>query len=40
MPFGHHSASTTIQRVLDQVIGPEMSPHAFACQDNIKVIGR
>jgi len=30
MPCGLHSASATLQRVLDQVIGPVMSPHAFA----------
>jgi len=30
MPFGLQSASATFQRVLDQLIGPEMSPHAFA----------
>jgi len=40
MPFGLHSASATFQRVLDQVIGPEISPHAFAYQDDIIVIGR
>jgi len=40
MPFGLHSASATLQRVLDQVIGPVMSPHAFAYQDDIIVIGR
>jgi len=40
MPFGLHSASATFQLVLDQVIGPEMSPHAFAYQDDIIVIGR
>jgi len=40
MPFGLHSASATFQRVLDRVIGPEMSPHAFAYQDDIIVIGR
>jgi len=40
MPFGLYSASATFQRVLDQVIGPEMSPHAFAYQDDIIVIGR
>jgi len=40
MAFGLHSASATFQRVLDQVIGPEMSPHTFACQDDIIVIGR
>jgi len=40
MPFGLHSASATIQRVLDWVIGPEMSPQAFGYQDDIIVIGR
>jgi len=41
MPFTRlHSALATFQRVLDQVIGPEMSPHAFAYQDDITVIGR
>jgi len=40
MPFGLYSASATFQRVLDQVIGPETSPHAFAYQDDIIVIGR
>jgi len=40
MPFGLHSASATFQRVLDEVIGPEMSRHAFAYQDDIIVIGR
>ncbi|XP_043862271.1 uncharacterized protein LOC122756508 [Drosophila santomea] len=33
MPFGLHSASATFQRALDQVIGPEMMPLAFAYQD-------
>jgi len=40
MPFGLHSASATFQRVLDRVIGPEMSPHAFAYRDDIVVTGR
>ncbi|KAH8321276.1 hypothetical protein KR067_009656, partial [Drosophila pandora] len=40
MPFGLHSASETFQRALDQVIGPDMAPHAFAYQDDIIVIGR
>jgi len=40
MPFGLHSGSETFQRALDQVIGPEMMPHAFAYQDDIIVIGR
>ncbi|BFF99865.1 uncharacterized protein DMAD_00003 [Drosophila madeirensis] len=40
MPFGLQSASATFQRALDQVIGTEMMPHAFAYQDDIIVIGR
>ncbi|KAH8286695.1 hypothetical protein KR018_009974, partial [Drosophila ironensis] len=40
MPFGLHSAPATFQRALDQVIGPEMMPHAFAYLDDIIVIGR
>jgi len=30
MSFGLHSASATFKRVLDWVIGPEMSQNAFA----------
>jgi len=40
MPLGLHSSSATFQRVLNHLIGPEMSPHAFAHQDNIIMIGR
>jgi len=40
IPFGLHSTSATFQRALDQVIGPEMSPHAFAYQNDKIVIGR
>lgn len=40
MPFGSHSAPATFQRALDDVIGPEMEPHAFAYLDDIIVIGR
>ncbi|XP_067634016.1 uncharacterized protein [Eurosta solidaginis] len=39
MPFGLHSALAMFQRALDQVIGPEMEPHAFAYIDEIIVIG-
>ncbi|XP_043862585.1 uncharacterized protein LOC122756554 [Drosophila santomea] len=35
-----NATSATFQRSLDQVIGPEMMPHAFAYQDDIIVIGR
>jgi len=30
MPYGLTGASTTFQRLLDKLIGPEMEPHAFA----------
>ncbi|XP_043867353.1 uncharacterized protein LOC122757852 [Drosophila mojavensis] len=43
MTFGLHSAPAIFQRALDtldQVIGPEMMPHAFAYLDDIIVIGR
>jgi len=40
MPFGLHSASATFHWVLDRVIGPKMSPHAFVYQEDIIVIGR
>jgi transposase len=40
MPFGLHSAPATFQRALDQVIGPEMEPHAFAYLDDIIVVGK
>ena len=40
MPFGLHSAPATFQRLLDQVIGPELEPRAFAYLDDIIVLGR
>jgi len=40
MPFGLQSTSATLQWVLDQVIGPEVSHHAIAYQYDIIVIGR
>jgi len=40
MPFGFHSASATFPCAVKQVVGPEMSPHAFANQDDIIVIKR
>jgi len=40
MQFGLHLASATFQRVLDQVIGPEMSPHAFAYKRNLREMFR
>ena len=35
MPFGLHSAPSTFQRLLDEVITPDMAPHAFAYLDDI-----
>ncbi|TDG38097.1 hypothetical protein AWZ03_015481, partial [Drosophila navojoa] len=40
MLFALHSTPATSQRVLDQIIGPEMMLHAFAYLDDIIVIGR
>ena len=37
MPFGLHSASSTFQSLLDQVITPDMAPHTFAYLDDIVV---
>ena len=37
IPFGLHSAPSTFQRQLDQVITPDMAPHAFAYLDGIVV---
>jgi len=34
MPFGLHTAPATFQRLLDQVIGPDMEPRAFAYLDD------
>ena len=39
MPFGLHSAPATFQRALDQVIGPELEPFAFAYLDGVVVMG-
>ncbi|KRK05548.1 uncharacterized protein Dyak_GE28019, partial [Drosophila yakuba] len=40
MPFGLTTAPATFQRALDNIIGPEMEPFAFAYLDDIIVIGR
>ena len=37
MPFGQHAAPTTFQRLLDQVITPEMAPKTFAYLDDIVI---
>ena len=37
MPFGLHSAPSTFQRLLDQVITPKIAPHVFAYLDDILV---
>lgn len=39
MLFGLHSAPATFQRLLDQVIGPNLEPHAFVYLDNIIILG-
>ncbi|KMQ87652.1 reverse ribonuclease integrase [Lasius niger] len=38
MPFGLHSAPATFQRLLDNVLGPEMEPNIFVYLDDIIVI--
>lgn len=38
MPFGLHSAPATFQRLLDQIIGPELEPRAFAYLDDLILI--
>lgn len=40
MPFGLHSAPATFQRILDNVIGPELHPKVFAYLDDIIVLGK
>lgn len=40
MPFGLHSAPATFQRLLDQIIGPDLAPRAFAYLDDIVILGR
>lgn len=38
MPFGLHSAGATFQRLLDQIIGPELEPRAFAYLDDLILV--
>jgi len=40
MPFGLHSAPATFQRLLDEVLGPELEPHVFVYLDDIIIINR
>jgi len=40
MPFGLHSAPATFQRLLDEVLGPELEPHVFVYLDDIIVINK
>ncbi|RLU15365.1 hypothetical protein DMN91_012359 [Ooceraea biroi] len=40
MPFGLHSAPATFQRLLDQVLGPELEPEAFVYLDDIVICTR
>src|SRR5699024_7102055 len=39
-PFGLHSAPATFQRLLDQVIGPELEPHVFVYLDDIIIVSQ
>lgn len=38
MPFGLHSAPATFQRLLDQIIGADLDPHAFAYLDDLILV--
>lgn len=40
MPFGHHSAPATFQRIMDTIIGPEFSDFAVVYLDDIIIISR
>lgn len=40
LPFGLHSAPATFQRLLDNIIGPDLEPKAFAYLDDIIVLGK
>jgi len=38
MPFGLHSAPATFQRLLDNILGPELEPHVFIYLDDIIIV--
>ena len=38
MPYGLSQAGATFQRLIDQVIGPEMEPYAFSYLDDIIIV--
>jgi len=40
MPFGLYSAPVTFQRLLDQILGPELEPNMIVYLDNIIVISQ
>lgn len=40
MCFGLHSAPATFQRLLDEVIGPEFEPYAFAYLDDLIMVSK
>lgn len=38
MPFGLHNAPATWQRLMDEVLGPELEPHVFVYLDDIVIV--
>lgn len=40
MPFGLHSAPATFQRLLDQVLGPELEPNVLVYLDDIIIVSQ
>lgn len=40
LPFGLHSAPATFQRLLDEILGPELEEKAFAYLDDIIIISK
>lgn len=40
MPFGLHSAPATFQRLIDNILGPELEPHVFVYLDDIIIVSQ